>query len=154
MGALVEQFTEAGIRLEAWPDGKLAAHGQLTDEQRAVIRANKSAILAELQQAPRAAVQREASEPRADVAASPLAGVGIEARRQRVVEILAANPGFRYAVVTDSKADPGVVVVHIGIRDVGSGEIVIAAGRYDGLELLKSLEAQAAQAAAAPVTPL
>jgi hypothetical protein len=66
-----------------------------------------------------------------------------------VLAILEANPGFKYALVTDSDADPGGVVVHIGIRDVGFGGIVIAKARYDGLELLKSLEAQVAQAAAA-----
>ena len=82
------------------------------------------------------------SNARVLAATDALPNVGMEARRQRVVEILAANPGFRYAVVTDTNADPGVVVVRIGIRDVGSGEIVIVQARYDGLELLKSLEAQ------------
>jgi hypothetical protein len=65
---------------------------------------------------------------------------GQEARRQRVLAILEANPGFKYTVVTDTNADPGAVVVHIGIRDVGSGEIEIAEARYDGVALLALLE--------------
>jgi hypothetical protein len=73
-------------------------------------------------------------------ATDALPNVGMEARRQRVVEILAANPGFKYAVVTDSDAEPGVVVVHVGVRDFGSGEIVIAKTAYDGIALLALLK--------------
>jgi hypothetical protein len=69
----------------------------------------------------------------------------MEARRQRVLAILAENPEFRYAGVTDTEAEPGVVVVHIGIRDVGSGEILIAKGSYDGIELLRLLENRRAE---------
>jgi hypothetical protein len=69
----------------------------------------------------------------------------IESRRQRVLAILAENPDLRYAVVTDTEAEPDVVVVHIGIRDVGSGEILIAKGSYDGIELLRLLESRRAE---------
>jgi hypothetical protein len=94
------------------------------------------------------ALEREASELRADVAASKLAaGIGMEARRQRVLKVLETNPSFRYAVVTDTSAEPGTVVVHIGIRDVGSGEIVMEKARYDGLAMLAMLERFAANAA-------
>jgi hypothetical protein len=65
---------------------------------------------------------------------------GMEARRQRVLAILEAHPSLTYAVVTDSAAEPGVVVMHIAIRGVGSGELVIAQSRYDGAELLRALE--------------
>ncbi len=70
-----------------------------------------------------------------------LPNVGTEARRQRVLAILEANPGFRYAVVTASDSEPGAVLVHIGIRGVGSGEIVVASANYDGMVLFKALEA-------------
>jgi hypothetical protein len=80
------------------------------------------------------------SNARALAATDALPNVGMEARRQRVVEILAANPGFKYAIVTDSDADPGAVVVHVGIRDLGSGEIVIAKAAYDGVAFLALLE--------------
>jgi hypothetical protein len=64
----------------------------------------------------------------------------VEARRARVVAMLSLHPEWRYAVVTDTDADPGLVVVHIGIRDVGSGEVVIAKSRYDGFELMRAIE--------------
>jgi hypothetical protein len=66
----------------------------------------------------------------------------MEARRRRV--LLAENPEFRYAVVTDTDAEPGVVV-HIGIRGTGSGEILIAKGSYDGIQLLRLLENRRAE---------
>ena len=92
--------------------------------------------------APRAVVQREASELPADlVEANSEVDADTEARRQRVLAILAQHPDLRYAVVTDSDAEPGAVVVHIGIRGVASGEIVIAKANYDGIVLLKALEA-------------
>ena len=66
----------------------------------------------------------------------------VEARRERVVAMLNAHPELRYAVVTGSDAEPGAVVVHIGIRGIGSGEIVIAMARYDGIELTRLLESR------------
>ena len=48
MGALLDQYTEAGLRVEAGADGKLRVTGQLTDALRASIRTNKPALLAEL----------------------------------------------------------------------------------------------------------
>ena len=64
----------------------------------------------------------------------------IEARREQVVAMLNAHPEWRYAVVTDTDAEPGAVVVHIGIRGIGSGEIVTAKSRYDGIDLVRALE--------------
>jgi hypothetical protein len=74
-------------------------------------------------------------------AAEDTPGRALEARRRRVLEILDAHPDLKYAVITDSGAEPGVVVVQIGIRGIASGEIVIARARYDGGELLRALEA-------------
>jgi hypothetical protein len=65
---------------------------------------------------------------------------GIAARRQLVLTMLGAHPEWRYAVTTESDAEPGAVVVHIGVRGIGSGEVVVAKGRYDGIELLRALD--------------
>lgn len=48
MGALLSNFASEGVHIEAAGDGRLRAHGPLTDELRTAIRANKRAILAEL----------------------------------------------------------------------------------------------------------
>lgn len=40
-----------------------------------------------------------------------------EARRQRVLAMLAERPGIRYALVTDTDADSETVVVALAIRD-------------------------------------
>jgi hypothetical protein len=44
----VAQLIAAGVQVEALSDGKLRASGNLTDTTRALIRANKQQILAEL----------------------------------------------------------------------------------------------------------
>ncbi len=63
-----------------------------------------------------------------------------EARRQRIVAIFDSNPRITRAVVTDTQSEPGAVVVTVGLRGGAIGEIVIPAGRYDGLALLALLE--------------
>jgi hypothetical protein len=69
-----------------------------------------------------------------------------EARRQRVLAMLAEAPGRRYAVVTDDadRAYTGCVVIGIGIRqDDGSiftADIITSADRYDGCRLLELVE--------------
>jgi hypothetical protein len=40
------------------------------------------------------------------------------------------------AVASNTDAELRAVVVHIGIRGIGAGEIVIAKDRYDGLEFV------------------
>jgi hypothetical protein len=98
----------------------------LTDEQREAIRANKSAILAELEH-----------ERRDDPAT--------EARRQRVLALLALHPDWRYAVITDDHSDPDTTTVHIGMRGIGTGEVVMARARYEanGTELIRLLDQHA-----------
>jgi hypothetical protein len=133
---LLTKLCHAGLAMRADGDALVVRPREsLTDELRTQIREHKPAILAALQDA---ANDRPATD--ADARTDAISDVGMEARRQRVLEILAANPGFRYAVVTDTNAEPGAVVVHIGIRGIGAGEIVIAKHRYDGLELLRALE--------------
>ena len=61
-----------------------------------------------------------------------------EARRQRVLTMLADNPALRLAVVCDGAGDP--VPVAVAIRDKGSVEILIPAARFDPFALLELVE--------------
>jgi len=61
-----------------------------------------------------------------------------EARRQRVLAVLAENPALRLAVVCDGEGDP--VPVAIGIRDKGTCEVHIPATRFDPIALLELVE--------------
>ena len=62
-----------------------------------------------------------------------------EARRQKVIAILEAAPGTRYAVlVADASADP--VVVAVGIREIVTFELEIPHKYYDGMVLLELIE--------------
>lgn len=62
-----------------------------------------------------------------------------EARRQKVIAMLEAAPGTRYAVlVTDASTDP--VVVAVGIREIATFEMEIPHKYYDGMALLELIE--------------
>jgi hypothetical protein len=62
-----------------------------------------------------------------------------EARRQRVLAMLAERPGIRYAVMINARdADP--VIVALAIRDVGTCELAIPAANYDAFALLALME--------------
>ena len=61
-----------------------------------------------------------------------------EARRQRVLAMLADNPALRLAVVCDGAGEP--VPVAVAIRDKGSVEILIPAARFDPFALLELVE--------------
>lgn len=63
-----------------------------------------------------------------------------EARRQRVLAMLAERPGVRYAVLTDSHADQEAVLLTLAIRDVGTCELAIPRAKYDGVLLLDLIE--------------
>ena len=58
-----------------------------------------------------------------------------EARRQRVLAMLAESPARRIAVVCDGEGDP--VPVAIAIRDKGTCEVQIPAVRFDPFALLE-----------------
>ena len=75
----------------------------------------------------------------AEAVTDALPDAGTEARRQRVLALLALHPDWRYAVITDDHSDPETTTVHIGIRGVGTGEVVMAKARYDGAELIRLL---------------
>jgi hypothetical protein len=61
-----------------------------------------------------------------------------EARRQRVLAMLADNPALRLAVVCDGAGDP--VPVAVAIRGKGTVEILIPAARFDPFALLALVE--------------
>ena len=62
-----------------------------------------------------------------------------EARRQKVIAMLEAAPGTRYAVlVADASTDP--VVVAVGIREIATFEMEIPHKYYDGMALLELIE--------------
>jgi hypothetical protein len=61
-----------------------------------------------------------------------------EARRRRLLELLAANPSKRYALVTDTEADP--VILALGIRGQATCEFCIPRDKYDPFLLLALIE--------------
>lgn len=76
-----------------------------------------------------------------------------EARRQRVLAMLAERPAARYAIVTDEAdpAYPGCMVLGIGIRQddgtIATADLITPAERYDGCRLLELVEQHAGTAA-------
>ena len=68
-------------------------------------------------------------------AADALPDPAAEARRQRALATLVANPLLRLAVVCDAEGDP--VPVAVAIRDKGTCEVLIPAARFDPFGLLE-----------------
>lgn len=64
----------------------------------------------------------------------------VDARRQKVIAMLAAHPEASYAVLTDSESDPGAVIVVVAIRERATCELHIPRDKYDGLLLLDLIE--------------
>jgi hypothetical protein len=126
MGALLDRFCAAGVRLEPTADGNLHALGTLTDELRAAIRENKAAILAEL-----ATVANDASEH--DAPTDP----NTERRRAKALALLGANPTWQRVVVAEA-GDPAIIGV--AIRGMAYGELEIPAAKYDAATLMALLE--------------
>jgi hypothetical protein len=74
------------------------------------------------------------------LAAEELPDPRAEDRRQRVLDMLAEHPTARYALVTDTGADPEAVLLTMVIRDQASFELRIPRAKYDGLLLLDLIE--------------
>lgn len=70
-----------------------------------------------------------------NLATDALPDPAAEARRLRVLAMLAANPLLRLAVVCDAEGDP--VPVAVAIRDKGTCEVLIPAERFDPFGLLE-----------------
>lgn len=77
---------------------------------------------------------------RIEGAANDPANPAAEARRQRVLAMLAAQPEARYAVLTDSESDPVAVIVVLAIRGRATCELLMPRDKYDGLLLLDLIE--------------
>jgi hypothetical protein len=122
MGApdLLARLSALGVRLSREGDGiRVAPRSALTDEARTLILEHKAELLAALP---------------ADADDDPLSDPTARARRQRVLAKLADNPALRIAVVCDGEGDP--VPVAVAIRDKGTCEVLIPAGRFDPFALL------------------
>jgi len=76
--------------------------------------------------------------------ADPLHDPVVEARRQRVLELLTGNPKAHYAVLTDTEADPEAVILALAIRGRATCELRIPRDRYDGTLLLDLIERHSA----------
>ena len=74
----------------------------------------------------------------------PLPDPIAEARRRRVLQLLAEHPTCRYAVITDAEADPEAVLLTLAIRDAGTCELRIPKAKYDGVLLLDLIERHSA----------
>ncbi len=61
-----------------------------------------------------------------------------EARRQRVLAMLAESRETRFAVLTDTDAEPDAVIMALAIRDKGTCELRVPREKYD-LSLLIDL---------------
>ena len=120
MGALLDQFAAQGVNIEPAGDGKLRATGNLTDATRALIRAHKPEILAEL---------AAANDPTADPA--------VLRRRACALAMLDAQPDRHIAVVAEA-GDPAHVAV--AIRGAAVGEMTVPADRYDAFALLALMQ--------------
>ena len=85
-------------------------------------------------------------QPSAADASDTLPDRASEARRQRVLALLAERPGIRYALVTDMDADPDAVILALAIRgafpDGGTVtcELAIPRAKYDPFLLLDLIE--------------
>ncbi len=121
---VLARLSVLGVRLTREGEAiRAAPRSALTDEARALIRAHKAEILVALR------------EPADD----PLPDAAMEARRQRVLAMLAQRPGIRYAVVVDNP-DTDPVIVALGIRGQATCELRIPRAKYDPFLLLDLIE--------------
>jgi hypothetical protein len=62
---------------------------------------------------------------------------GAEWRRARVLALLAQNPTWRIAVVTEIRDS---VIVGVALRDIGYGEVAIEPSKYNPFALIELLD--------------
>lgn len=63
-----------------------------------------------------------------------------EKRRARVLAMLETHPGVKYAVLTDTEADPEAVILALAIRGQASFELRVPPKKYDPWLLLTLIE--------------
>jgi hypothetical protein len=101
--------------------------GPLPDDLLAEMRAHKAELLDVL---------------RVEDCEEPIPDPAMEARRQKVLAMLAQNPQIKRAIISDTEADPENVIVTIGLREQATAELVIPKASYDAFLILKLMEAQ------------
>lgn len=123
---IIQQAAADGVSLILSPVGTIKATGEGAAVNRwlPLIREHKPGIVAALQEA---ANDDTFSDP------------AMEARRQRVLAMLAERPDIKYAVVVDnSNADP--VILTLAIRGRATCELRIPRDKYDPWLLLQMIE--------------
>jgi len=131
LATIIKQASADGVSLILSPAGRLKATGDGAAVNRwlPIIREHKPAIVAALQDAAN------------DVIHDP----AMEARRQRVLAMLAENPNIRRAVLVNS-ADADPVLLTLAIRGQATCELAIPAAKFDPFELLAVLDRHGAKA--------
>ena len=124
---IIERAAADGVRIALSDSGKIKASGGqvAVDRWLPAIREHKPGIVAALQE-----VANDA----------PLLDPLAEARRQRVVAMLAERPGLQYALATNTEADPEAVLVALAIRGKATCELRIPRDRYAPFLLLELLD--------------
>lgn len=84
--------------------------------------------------------EQKASKGRVLSAPEPTPDPAAEKRRARVLTMLEAHPGAKYAAVTDMQVVPGFVLLTLAIRDVATVDLLIPAAKWDGPTFLDLLE--------------
>ncbi len=127
--AIIRRAQEDGVTLVLSAAGTIKAtgNGNAVNRWIPLIREHKPGVVAALQQA---------AYDNTDTLSDPAA----EARRQRVLELLAANPSARYALVTDTEGDPEAVILVLAIRGRATCELRIPRAKYDPFLLLALIE--------------
>lgn len=119
MGApdILGRLAAAGVQLARNGDKLVAIpRERLDDGLRILIRNHKAELLAALP--------------------DPVA----EARRQRVLSMLAENRGITYAALTDCESDPDAVLLTLAIRERATCELRIPRDKYDPFLLMTLIE--------------
>lgn len=124
---IIQRAKADGVRLVLSSTGGIKAkgNGEAVNRWLPVIREHKAELLAEL---------RAANDGAYEALPDPAA----EARRRKVLAMLAAKLSARYALVTDTEADP--VILALAIRGQATCEFCIQRDKYNGPMLLDLLE--------------
>ena len=112
-GSLLNDLRATGAQVGATNDGYIEVAGPLTDDQRKAIRAHKPDLLKLL---------------------------GCERRRQQLRQMMAEDDQHKKRYwITDTESDRNYVILTVGIRDVGTGELKIPREKYDPFVLMETL---------------
>lgn len=140
---IIKQANADGVMLALSPTGSIKAVGRVEAVNRwlPLIRQHKAELLDELRTANEGQFNAPPEAVQDQINAGKKRGTA-EARRQRVMKMLADNPALRIAVVCDGEGDP--VPVAIAIRGRATCEVLIPRDRYDGVLLLDLIEKHSA----------